>query len=342
MPFFSIVMAVYNVEKYVEKAVLSVLTQTFDDFELIIVNDGTPDDAMLIVEKLAREDDRIKIFNQRNKGLSAARNRGLKAARGEYVCFIDSDDEVDENLLKTTKMVIRQTYPDVLMYGMYFEKVGISEQVVKTDEITMSERDFRDREFKTFTLDDTSIDLIGYCTNKMYKRKLLNAQTILFDESIMFLEDIAFNEKVFKAADTLKVISDSFYHYKMRNRKSLITTFQDRHFEWQLDAVRSRKEIFEKWEIDQERIDGIVAGLHVLAIRRTCSLLFKHSNDLTFKEKCDYIYSMLHHPLTNYRISHYPALSILDRVLKWVVEKRGVYTLAVISSIYALPSKYFK
>ena len=87
---FSIIMPVYNVEKYVEKAIRSVVNQTYKNFELIVVNDGTKDNSMEIVKKIQKIDKRIKIYNKENGGLSSARNYGMKYATGEYVCFMDN------------------------------------------------------------------------------------------------------------------------------------------------------------------------------------------------------------------------------------------------------------
>ena len=91
----SVIVPVYNVEKYIERCVESVLTQTYKEFEIILVNDGSTDLSGEICEKLRTKDHRIRVFHQENKGLSAARNRGLKEAEGEYITYIDSDDYVD-------------------------------------------------------------------------------------------------------------------------------------------------------------------------------------------------------------------------------------------------------
>ncbi len=97
----SIVIPIYNVEKYIEKCLMSCLHQDLpaNDYEIIIVNDGTPDDSMSIVERIAQKYSNIRIINQENQGLSMARNNGAAIARGEYIWFIDSDDYIEENCL---------------------------------------------------------------------------------------------------------------------------------------------------------------------------------------------------------------------------------------------------
>lgn len=101
MPKFSVIIPVYNVEKFIHRCVDSVLAQTFSDFELILVDDGSTDHSGAICDGYARQDVRVKVVHKSNGGLSSARNAGLDQAKGEYICFVDSDDYIREDLLDT-------------------------------------------------------------------------------------------------------------------------------------------------------------------------------------------------------------------------------------------------
>lgn len=110
MPQISVIVPVYNVEKYIHPCIDSILAQTFTDFELILVDDGSPDNCGSICDEYAKKDSRVRVIHQINSGVSAARNHGLEIARGQYICFIDSDDMLHAeycqtllNLLKDTK-----------------------------------------------------------------------------------------------------------------------------------------------------------------------------------------------------------------------------------------------
>ena len=96
----SVVIPIYNVEKYIEGCLKSICNQTLKDIEILCINDGTPDKSMKIVEKIAKKDKRIKIINKENGGLSSARNAGIDNAKGKYIYFIDSDDQLKENALE--------------------------------------------------------------------------------------------------------------------------------------------------------------------------------------------------------------------------------------------------
>ena len=98
MPKISIIVPVYKVEKYLDKCVKSILAQTFKDFELILVDDGSPDNCGKMCDDFSKRDERVRVVHKKNGGVSSARNAGLKIATGDYIIFIDSDDYIDENM----------------------------------------------------------------------------------------------------------------------------------------------------------------------------------------------------------------------------------------------------
>lgn len=118
MTKISIIVPVYNVEKYIEQCFKSILKQTFDDYEVIVVNDGSPDNSQEIIDKYVEKDKRFKSFKKKNGGLSSARNYGVKKAKGEYLVFVDSDDDIHKDLLKKINEEIERNKVDVIKYGI--------------------------------------------------------------------------------------------------------------------------------------------------------------------------------------------------------------------------------
>ena len=104
MPKISVIVPIYNVEKYLAKCLDTILAQTFSDIEIICVNDGSTDNSRKILSEYAKKDSRIKIVDKKNGGLSSARNAGMKVAQGEFISFIDSDDWIDETLLSKSSL----------------------------------------------------------------------------------------------------------------------------------------------------------------------------------------------------------------------------------------------
>lgn len=216
---FTIIMPVYNVEKYIEKAIQSVLGQTYSNFELLIINDGTNDGSMKIASNYAKHDNRIKIYNKKNGGLSSARNYGLKYATGEYICFIDSDDYIEPTLLKKLSDEISVKKYDMLIYGYDIDTVNSNEEKVEIKKITEESSTFSRN--KNTSLKFKNISIIGYAWNKCYKSKLIKDNGLMFEEGTSYIEDIIFNNSFFKISKDIKVINASLYHYIQRTRETL-------------------------------------------------------------------------------------------------------------------------
>ena len=117
----SVIIAAYNVENYLERAIRSILDQSFDEFEIIVVDDGSSDKTGEIAKNLAEEDERICVYQLENRGVSAARNFAIEKARGKYIYFMDSDDYVDSTMLFDTYEQITRTNVDLVVFGFYFE-----------------------------------------------------------------------------------------------------------------------------------------------------------------------------------------------------------------------------
>ena len=128
---FSIIVPVYNVEKYIDQCLKSILKQTFKDYEVIIVNDGSPDNSQDIIDIYVKKDKRFKSFRKKNGGLSSARNYGVTKAKGEYLVFVDSDDDINKDLLMELNKEIELNKVDVIKYGINIidneNKIEISE-----------------------------------------------------------------------------------------------------------------------------------------------------------------------------------------------------------------------
>lgn len=130
MVFFSVIVPVYKVEDYLERCIKSILQQTYKDFELILVDDGSPDNCGIMCDEFAKKDDRIIVIHQENAGLSAARNAGLAIARGKYILFVDSDDWILESTTIKLADIINKKNPDIIVFGYSNIYENKEEQVI--------------------------------------------------------------------------------------------------------------------------------------------------------------------------------------------------------------------
>ena len=116
---FSVIVPIYKVEKYLPDCVNSILNQTYKDFELLLVDDGSPDNCPQMCDDFALKDSRIRVIHKKNGGLVSARNIGIKNAKGKYICYVDGDDTVDEKLLESIyKEILIKNNPDIIIFGI--------------------------------------------------------------------------------------------------------------------------------------------------------------------------------------------------------------------------------
>ena len=204
MPEFSVIIPVYNVERYLERCILSVLNQTFADFELILIDDGSPDRSGIICDKFASEDKRIIVIHQKNCGVSAARNAGLDIARGKYVVFIDSDDTVDANYLEC----MRRYDADIVIAGI--KNYSIDGSLHHT--ITLPHQNF-DKITKDSVCQLISFNALNYPVSKRYISSIIQRYNLTFSEKMDLCEDTLFFSEYLCHCSSIQYTSAMPYNY---------------------------------------------------------------------------------------------------------------------------------
>lgn len=200
----SIIVPIYNCEKYLEKCLNSIINQTYKKLEIILINDGSIDDSEKICQQFLSKDGRVKYIKQKNMGVSTARNNGIKQATGDFVCFVDSDDYLE------------QDYINELKKGMIRSELTISEYYINSnDEETHKSYDINNvikkEEFlKKIVYDDF---FCGYLWNKMYNLSIIKENNIAFNPQIKIMEDFLFNIEYVEYVENIQIIKKPLYHY---------------------------------------------------------------------------------------------------------------------------------
>lgn len=211
-PFISIIVPVYNVEQYLNQCVESVLIQTFTDYELILVDDGSTDSSGSICDEYVKIDDRVKVLHKKNGGLSSARNAGLLISKGEYVVFIDSDDYwLETDFLKSLYDKCYNCNYDVIR-GEY-NVVDAEGNYLRTSFIE-GKKEFEDSIFSPYDMMATVIK--GGYFSWLFVIKCKIAQKVLFNENVKFQEDIDFAVRLFSNELACGYIPIHFYAYRQR------------------------------------------------------------------------------------------------------------------------------
>lgn len=207
MPKISVIVPVYNTEQYLPRCINSILVQTFTDFELLLIDDGSKDGSGKICDEYSAKDSRIRVFHKENGGVSSARNHGLNNAQGEWITFVDSDDWIEENCLESCIAVI-QKFPsvDIIRYG-YCKEVG-KNRVKNTciqNQLIFSPKEMIKQCHK--------YSFWGFIWNTVYKKRLLG--NLRFNEDLSWLEDHIFTYKYINLCQSMYLLEKSLYHYSV-------------------------------------------------------------------------------------------------------------------------------
>lgn len=202
--FLSIIIPAFNSEKYIGKCLESIVNQNYNNYEVIIVNDGSTDNTEKICKNIIKDNNKFKIINKINGGVSSARNEALKISTGKYIWFIDSDDYIEKDAFKIIYEKIDNV--DVLAFG--YEQIYKTKQTYKFKERKIDQ----DKAIKYMFLNKI---FIGALWNKVIKREII--EQIRFDERISFGEDLLFQYYTLKSSKKIKIINNILYHYVIRD-----------------------------------------------------------------------------------------------------------------------------
>lgn len=208
MPELTIIVPVYKVEKYIHQCVDSILNQTFQNFEVILVDDGSPDKSGAICDEYAKHDNRVKSIHQENAGLSAARNVGLKHARGKYVAFVDSDDYIVPNMYELLLNKLRECGADMVKCG-YHE--FIDEDITYTRKFVshcVFDDTFSKEELLKFSMTDVLYMVVW---NAVYTKNL--ADKVVYPDGLISEDNYA-SPMYLLESKKVAVISEPLYYYR--------------------------------------------------------------------------------------------------------------------------------
>lgn len=275
-PYFTIVMPTYGVEKYIERAILSIQKQTFADWELIVVDDCSPDRSGQIAEKYGAEDSRIRIIRHEvNQGVSAARNTGTKAASGEYIWYMDPDDYVDAALLEQVYASIECSPVQAVLFGHveeYYDKRG---SLQYTHSICPKEHCFKTaEELRPHIVELEQETLYGYPWNKFYRLSYIRELKLEY-ENVKLIEDIVFNIQYFMDIETLNILPITPYHYGKKLEGNLTNKFVPDYFILHRRRIEMLFDQFSYWGICTEEVRSILGSLYgryiLSALERNCN-----------------------------------------------------------------------
>ena len=236
----SIIIPVYNTEKHLKECLNSVINQTLKDIEIICVNDGSTDNSSKILEEYAQKDERIKVINQENKGLSGARNTGLRYITSEYCYFLDSDDYIEPNLLKTACSIFNNNDADYICFGseLFVEGDNIIQEIPPMQEYLRIK--FKGNRKVNF---DIGQNQNIHVWNKIFKTSIIKKNNIRFIEGLLY-EDIFFTWYYFFLSNRIYFEPRIFHHYRVHSNSIMEKATSNKSYESAIPHMLNWHELF--------------------------------------------------------------------------------------------------
>lgn len=298
----SIVVPVYNVEKYLRKCTESIINQTYKNTEIILVDDGSTDGSGALCDQLATEDSRIRVIHKKNGGLSDARNAGIDVAQGKYIGFIDSDDYIDSDMYEVMYEEAIETDSDIVCCGYVFEtdtsKRHYYDQFEK--EIVLS----REEAMRAMIMRD-NMD-ISFCF-KLFKLELFSS--LRFKKGVIS-EDVELIYKIYDLVQKVVCVPRAFYHYIYRDNSISHSLSKDHSMDGINHVIAMKEFIMQKYPALHSEMDFLLLDWYILTYRK---MLYAKNKDEFIEERRNIRQLML----KNYK--SYMSNSCIDKTEKFLL-----------------------
>lgn len=285
----SVILPVYNAERYLNKSVDSILMQTERQLELILVDDGSNDKSGLICDSYAEQDRRVKVIHQKNSGVSAARNAGIKMATGEYIGFVDSDDWIDDDMFKCLYKQAKNNDADIVMCDAVTEykngKKRLDTITQLKDEKILNKKDFSP---------ELLMEMAGSVWRCIYRTILIKKYNLYFNTMLKFSEDRVFNIYAMGYANKVVYKKKPYYHYLIQSDSAVHSFHKDYYEAIKKAAYAMEAALTYAWErkieylqiYKHQLINGAIAAINnyyhkdsTFSIREKREMLKKICND---------------------------------------------------------------
>lgn len=315
-PMASIIIPIYNGERYIEQCLDSIINQSYKNIEIIAINDGSLDKSIEILEKYINLDNRIRVINQKNKGPSEARNNGLEHSNGKYILFIDIDDTVEQLYIETMVNKIESENLDLVCCGY-------------KDLSPYGEFEHTDFTFNTSISLDEFVKLVcqgtgGVPWGKIYKHEIIKKYNLKMDKNIFMCEDLVFVLEYASHCKDFGAIDGYLYNYNRFNQDSISSNIS-------IDYIENYRKVFNRinniliyMEMNEDYIEKIIID-RVQGL--TLSLLERQSLDRTRIGKLDAIKNIkfiLSYDYINENINKFEAESLIYRIHIGIIKSRKI------------------
>lgn len=309
MPKISIIMPVYNKQQYLRRSLDSVLNQGFSDFELIAIDDGSTDNSLKILEEYSSRDSRIKLIHTENQGVSHARNVGLDHIEGEFITFVDADDELKQEYLSSLYKDYVNSGADIVIHGI--TKVTADGKMLETQKSVYNAGFYEMSELMPeFAVIQKNTGIFGFCVSKLFSAELSNH--IRFDEKLKLAEDFDYYLKIYEKTHSVYLDYQSNYLYYQDLAGSSVDVEDDGiDYASQLIINLRYREFLKKMNCysgkNKNNVDQVIS-------LNAFNVLF-YSDETDFSEKCVFVLNTIDDAVDLQSMSRFKK-TVLNAVIK--------------------------
>lgn len=321
----SIIIPVYNTEKYIYKCCDSILNQEYKDYEVLLIDDGSNDNSGNICDYYASIDNRFKVLHKPNSGVSSARNLGINESKGDFITFVDSDDYLDDNYL--THLISNKAYDLVVGGAKYIDQDGFHYYTSNNKRIEIN----NSKDFNEFFFEIDISTILDAPWNKLYKRDYIIKNNIRFDETLFYGEDKLFTLKYLAVCNCIIQLESKSYNYRVYGNKKYTINYKYR-LDWINKIEEAYKQLYKKFNYTADKINPLYSFLihnYYLIIES----LFGSKEKLRKGILCSYL-SLIFSKLSNYNISLNNMSSKKDKLLFILLKTKSIqltyYTFKII------------
>ena len=253
---YSVIIPVYNVEKYINRCLKSILSQRYNDLEIILIDNGSTDRSGSICDIYANEGANISVYHIENHGVGSARNFGLSKARGEFIYFVDSDDYLVGNLFAEFEDKLTPDL-DLLVFSYYNSFEQEMTEKNRTKKILPYNGSYDKYDFSKIFKDLFLSDMLYTVWNKLYRREFLLENNLSFEQYELG-EDVRFNLDIYRKVNKIYLSQDSYYVYVIGRKGSAMSSYNPKRLQYQLQELELVDSLLKDWNIDSSNLDNTV------------------------------------------------------------------------------------
>lgn len=270
-PFFSVLMPVYNAEKYLKRAIDSVLAQTFQDFELILIDDCSTDKSSEILSEYKKVSDKVILARTKeNLGVANARNEGIKYVHGHYLTFVDSDDYIEPELFEKVKNVIDRTGAQLIKYSVVEQYYNEEQQLIGKKNVCLPDIVYTNaNDVRKAVLPMEKLPLFGYLWNSFYSLETITKHLWNFDKNMQVNEDFMMNINLIDYVEIMACMSYIGYHYEKRESASLSTRRNNQYYKLTKVKIETLLNKYREWHLLDEKVEQEIYWLYIRIVYST-------------------------------------------------------------------------